>query len=464
MLRVFAFISLLTGNWSKKANPNCVSTLARIIVSVRRLVFKKVDTIVSTLAHRIASLYKRTGSTGRWQTCAHNKGIGHLLFKLLLLTISSIVALGPLQAKEKPASLTVASPSFLKKVFIDLETKIRYLEFANGLKLILLKQGFAPVVSCYMKFRAGSYDEPPTSFGIAHMLEHMLFKGTRKVGTRDFSREEKYLQLSVRFAEKLDHWRRIYKQILEQSGNYDDKESEQIYLELENAAKSQSENGENTKDSPKIANIKEKIRKWQRRLDILNKQKRAYVIQEQDAYIYALHGARGYNAYTSSDLTNYQVNIPVNRLEVWARLESDRMQNAVLRDFYTEREVVREERRMRVENTSRSQLWEKFRLAIYKGHPYGHPVIGTRESIAFLNYHQAMDFYNTYYAPNNTVIALVGNINIDATEKLVRQYFGKLQSRKVPAEKKAKPPRLGSVHVQQQAKKGRQSTIVYGLA
>ena len=173
----------------------------------------------------------------------------------------------------------------------------------NGLRLILMRRGFAPVLAAYIKFQVGSYDENKQSFGIAHMLEHMLFKGTRLVGTRDFNREEKYLQLTVRFAQKLDLWRRRYFQLQKQ-------DPKEVQAALKEAQK--------------------KIAKWQRHLDILDQQSALYRIPEQDASIYASQGARGYNAYTSSDLTNYQVNLPSNRLELWARLESDRMQNAVL--------------------------------------------------------------------------------------------------------------------------------------
>ncbi len=282
------------------------------------------------------------------------------------------------------------------------------MKLKNGLRLILMKRGTAPVAAAYIKFRVGSYDEKKENFGIAHMLEHMLFKGTRLVGTRNFAKEKKYLQLGVRYASKLDNWRRKKKQFEE-------------------------------KGKTKQAKIAQReIDKWQRRLQILNHQSRTFVIPEQDAYIYALNGARGYNAYTSSDFTNYQVNIPVNRLEVWARLEADRMQNAVLRDFYTEREVVREERRMRVENNIRSAFWEKFRKGIYGNHPYGHPVIGPMKSIQFLNYEQAMKFYKKYYAPNNTVIAIVGNIHIEKTKKIVQKYFTHLPSKYIPISKKPK--------------------------
>ena len=290
----------------------------------------------------------------------------------------------------------------LNEVFAHLETRIRRVELPNGLRLILMRQDYAPTVACYMKFKAGSADETDASSGIAHMLEHMLFKGTPRVGTRDYAREKKYLEQEVSFAQKLDHWRRV-----EQSAVADGDEA------LRKTAR------------PKIA--------WyEKQLRIIQSQVRPLVIEEEDSYLYSLHGQRGYNAYTTADLTNYQIELPANRLEVWARMESDRMQNSVLRSFYTERSVVTEERRMRVDNSPRRQLFEKFITEIYGDHPYGRPVIGPMASIEFLNYEQAMRFYETYYAPNNSVIALVGDIDFDQAEQMVRRYFGKMQSRTIP--------------------------------
>ena len=317
----------------------------------------------------------------------------------------------------------------LSPIFAAFESKIRRIKLDNGLRLILMRRGFAPVLSAYIKFQVGSYDENKQSFGIAHMLEHMLFKGTRLVGTRDFDREEKYIQLTARFAQKLDHWRRHYLQLQKKSP-----------------------------DSQETQRAKKEIAKWQRHLDILNQQSSLYRIPEQYAYIYASQGARGYNAYTSSDLTNYQVNLPSNRLELWARLESDRMQNAVLRNFYTEREVVREERRMRVDNSPRSIMWEKFRMRIFGSHPYGHPVIGPMESIKFLNYEQAMAFYKSYYTPSNTVIALIGEFDLDYGEKVVRKYFGVIPSKKTRPAKKAPPPPVRPIDFEWQ---GGDSSLLY---
>ncbi len=326
---------------------------------------------------------------------------------LVLRRFALLVLFAPLLATQ-PAP--AAESGNLGEVFQLLDARIRKVEYANGLRLIMMRQDYAPTVACYVKVRAGSADEDDRSSGIAHMLEHMLFKGTQRVGTRDWAREQKYLEISVTFANRLDQWRR-------------------------KAIEAQQRG-----DEAALAEARQKIVLWRKRLAMINGMARKFIVPEEDSNLYAQHGSRGYNAYTTADLTNYQVMLPANRLEVWARLESDRLQNSTLRDFYVERTVVTEERRMRVENVAARALMEKFLSEVYgPEHPYGRPVIGPMESIEFLNYEQAMAFYKRYYAPNNTVIALVGDVDFDATEELVGRYFGAIPRRATPPPP-AEPP------------------------
>ena len=293
----------------------------------------------------------------------------------------------------------------------NFQKNVKKVTLPNGLRLLMIRRTYAPTVSCYIKFRAGSADETDASSGIAHMLEHMLFKGTHTVGTRDFKKEEKYIRVTNKWAARMDYWRR-------------------------EAIKAREAD-----DQAALEKAQKEIMKWQSRLSLLNGMSREFVVNDEDSYLYGLHGQRGFNAYTSRDLTNYQVNLPANRLEVWARLESDRLKNSVLRDFYTERNVVAEERRMRTDNVAQRLLFERYMALIYGAHPYGRPVIGPMDSIQFLNYEQAYKFYRKYYAPNNTVIALVGDIKFDETEALVRKYFGDMKTRPI-ARTKAAPPRV----------------------
>ncbi len=242
------------------------------------------------------------------------------------------------------------------------------------------------------------------------MLEHMLFKGTRKVGTTDFENEKKYIEVINAWAVRMDEWRRK-EAALRAEGNTE--EADEAGLQA---------------------------RRWKARIGAMSQKARDFMIMDEDSYLYSLHGQRGYNAYTSRDLTNYQIELPVNRLEVWARLESDRFKNPVLRDFYTERDVVAEERRMRVDNVASSLLMEGYMNEIFQDHPYGRSLIGKMESIQFLNHEMAEDFYKTYYNPANMVIAMVGDIDFDREEALVRKYFSSMQRMPEPPRPLVKEP------------------------
>lgn len=302
--------------------------------------------------------------------------------------------------------------------FSKIENKIEKITLDNGLRILFLKQPYAPVAALYIKFLAGSADETDETAGIAHMLEHMLFKGTPRIGTTDYTKEKKYLEVIHSFALKFDEARR----------------------KLEAAKKSN-----NHSEAEKLAAEAEK---WERRLKLAQKDAAKYRISEEDSLLYSIHGQRGYNAYTSRDLTNYQIRLPSNRTEVWARIESDRIKNSVLREFYTERNVVTEERRMRVENRPGSLLMEKYLIEVYKNHPYGRPLIGAMESIEYFNKDQAFDFYKTFYAPNNTVIAVVGNFDRDAIESQIRKYFSDWERQNIVREKPAPPEKRKNLVVE----------------
>ncbi len=291
----------------------------------------------------------------------------------------------------------------------DFEKSVARFQLPNGLRLLVVRRRTAPVVSCYIKFHAGSVDETDKTAGIAHMLEHMLFKGTRTVGTTDFEKENKYQETIRSFARKLDAERR------------------------------QAEEAAARGDRARAEEAARRAETIRNRMQVLSQMARRFAVPDEDSYLYGLHGQRNFNAYTNRDLTNYQVTLPANRLPVWARIESDRIRNSVLRDFYTERDVVAEERRMRVENNPRGLLFEQFTSAVYGKHPYGRPVIGPMRSIQYLNYEQAFDFYSTYYAPNNTVIALVGDVDPGQAAELVRRHFGELKPKEIPKPKLDQP-------------------------
>tara|TARA_B100001939_G_scaffold259339_1_gene226338 strand:+ start:58937 stop:60553 length:1617 start_codon:yes stop_codon:yes gene_type:complete len=292
------------------------------------------------------------------------------------------------------AALDSGQPVASQDLFREIEKRVRLEKLPNGLEVIMLDQELAPVSALYIKILAGGADETVETAGIAHMLEHMLFKGTRQIGTRNYDAEQKYLELIQTWSRDLDKWR----------------------IKLEQA----QANG----DKDAIKEAQSKVELWKFRLQLAIKEASRFRIPEEHSLLYSRHGQRGYNAYTSRDLTNYQIQLPSNRIEVWAAIESDRLKNSVFREFYTERDVVAEERRMRVENVASSKLMENFLMEIYGNHPYGKPLIGPMKSIEYFNKADAIQFYEKYYSPNNAVIAVTGDFDPDFAMQVIQKHFG----------------------------------------
>jgi predicted Zn-dependent peptidase len=148
-----------------------------------------------------------------------------------------------------------------------------------------------------------------------------------------------------------------------------------------------------------------------------------YVVTDEYAEIFAKNGGVGFNAFTAKDTTAYMINLPANKLELWAAIQADRMLNPVLRQFYTERDVVMEERRRTYDAEPSGKLWEDFLAAAFVAHPYGQPVIGWPSDIENLSRTKAEGFLHKYYAPNNAVVAIIGDIDPQQTIALVEKYF-----------------------------------------
>ncbi len=288
----------------------------------------------------------------------------------------------------QPVIKTIAG--LLLLLFIDaqagaanLEDKVVEHTFKNGLKLLMVERHSSPTVSAWIRFKVGSVHERSDERGIAHLLEHMLFKGTKTLGTRDYGAEAPLL----------------------------DKIEETAQRMLAEEAKGGGA------DKATLAGLRAELAR-------LEKQAEQYVIKDEFFDLYARNGGSGYNAFTSRDGTTYLISLPANKLELWAAIESDRMKNPVLREFYTERSVVMEERRRSYDAEPSSKLWETFIAAAYQTHPYGHPTIGWSSDIRQLSRTKAESFLKRYYAPNNAIIAVVGDIRPAATIALVERYFG----------------------------------------
>lgn len=267
-----------------------------------------------------------------------------------------------------------------------LEEKVVEHTFQNGLKLLMVERHSSPTVSAWIRFKVGSVHERSDERGLAHLLEHMLFKGTKTLGTRDYAAEAPLLEK------------------IEQTAQ----------LMLAEEAKG------NKADKAKLAALRAELAKYE-------KQAEQYVIKDEFFDLYARNGGSGYNAFTSRDGTTYLISLPANKLELWAAIESDRMKNPVLREFYTERSVVMEERRRSYDAEPSAKLWETFVAAAYQAHPYGQPTIGWTSDIRQLSRTKAESFLHRYYAPNNAIMAVVGDIRPADTIALVERYFGDIK-------------------------------------
>jgi len=260
----------------------------------------------------------------------------------------------------------------------------------NGIRVLIMERRFSPTASFYIRFRAGASDEQDGKTGLAHLLEHMMFKGTTTLGAINPGRERKLLREIGKTGELLD--REKAKGL---SGDGD---------RLDRLAK-------------KLAELQQEHRRWYRSNEIDR--------------LYSEAGAVQMNASTGQDMITYHVSLPANKAELWARIEADRLADYVLREFYLEREVVSEERRQRIDADPDGLLYERFAAAAFMVHPYRRPVIGWPADIARLNMKDVETFHRQAKAPHRMVIAIVGDVRTGEIRRLLEKYFGALPRRSV---------------------------------
>ncbi len=263
--------------------------------------------------------------------------------------------------------------------------KVQEHHLANGTTVLLVERHDSPTVAAYISFRVGGVNETSQERGVAHLLEHMLFKGTKTLGTKDYAAEKPLLEKIKTVGQQID--------VLKNRRDADPQELQQLRDQLKG----------------------------------LQREHRKLVVKNEFSKIYGENGGVGYNAFTGKDSTTYLINLPVNKLELWAAIESDRLANAVFREFYTERDVVHEERRRSYESSPNGLMYETLLATAYQVHPYRNPVIGWNSDIDNLDPDQIRDFFDKYYTPVNMVITLVGDFDSKATLQMVDRYFGKLE-------------------------------------
>ena len=275
----------------------------------------------------------------------------------------------------------------------DLESRVVEETLPNGMRVIVLPRRQSPTISLSMQFRVGAAQEAEGASGLAHLLEHMMFKGTRTLGTRDWATERPLLERIEAIVDDLDAERR------------------------------KGPGGDATRRAALEA-----------LLVGVQQEARALVVKDEIDAIYTVNGSQDFNASTGVDVTTYKISLPANRLPLWARIESERLSAPVMREFYSEREVVREERRQRYESDPSRKLMELFFASAFIAHPYRRPVIGWDGDVQFLRAPAAERFFRTWYAPNNTVLAAVGDVDPPAFLALVRAAFGPISAQPLPAE------------------------------
>lgn len=282
------------------------------------------------------------------------------------------------------------------------EKRITTKVLPNGMTLIVCERPEAPVFSYFTIVDAGDANDPGGQSGIAHMFEHLAFKGTKDIGTTDYAAEKVALD-----------------------------KVEQTYAAYDEEFRK------------RVGRDPEKLKTLHAAFEQAQAEAQKYVIPNQFTEIAEANGATGLNASTSLDETQYYWSMPSNRLQLWAYMESDRIGNPVPREFYKERDVVMEERRMRVDSSPIGRMVEQFLATAYVAHPYHRPNVGWMSELSQISATEADAFHKKYYVPSNIVIAVVGDVKAEEAMPLLEKYFGAIPTGPKPeAMSTVEPPQV----------------------
>ncbi|MCP3980905.1 MAG: insulinase family protein [bacterium] len=287
---------------------------------------------------------------------------------------------------------------------IDLESfekNITVTTLDNGLTILVYERPTAPVVSFFTHVDVGSAQEVPGITGLAHMFEHMAFKGTSRLGTKNYNAEKKALA-----------------------------EVDQTYLAF------QAERMKINADSEKLAELETAFKDAQEKAsDLVENNEFSEIIDRE--------GGVGLNAFTNTDTTGYFFSLPANKVELWAYLESERFLDPVFREFYKERDVVQEERRMRTESQPVGRMIEQFLSVAFQAHPYGTMVVGHMSDLQSFTRQDAAEFYKKYYVPSNITISVVGDVQSKKLVPMLKKYFSRLPAGpETPTLRTVEPPQI----------------------
>jgi predicted Zn-dependent peptidase len=260
----------------------------------------------------------------------------------------------------------------------------------NGLTVLMVVRPQTPLIRCILAYRVGGVNERPGITGISHFHEHMMFKGSYSMGVKPGM---------------LERDQEIMAQI-----------DEVMALIVEEESKVKG------RDDQKLIDWKAQIS------ELINQQREETMLSEELWGAYQEAGGTGINASTGSEMTQYYVTLPKNKIELYLALEADRMVNPVFREFYSERDVITEERRMS-ENRPGFFFNEQLNATFYGAHPYSSGVIGWMSDVSKITRDEMKEYRDLYYRPGNATLVMAGDIDVDAVMALVEQYFGDIPSR-----------------------------------
>ena len=325
---------------------------------------------------------------------------------LCLIAFPFIALAAPLlgQASAPPAP---SHPDLAQEELARFEKRVTTKVLPNGLTVLVIERPEAPVFSYFTLVDAGDANDPSGQSGIAHMFEHLAFKGTEQIGTTNWPAEKVALA-----------------KVEEAYAAYDAEFRKRV-----------------GQDAAKLAQRKQA---W----DAAKKDAQQYVVPNQFTEIAEENGAAGLNASTGLDETQFFWSMPANRFELWAYLESGRIHHPVPREFYKERDVVLEERRQRTDSNPIGRMVEQFLATAYVAHPYGRPGVGWESELSQISATEAEAFHKAYYVPSNMVIAVAGDLKASETLPVMEKYFGTIPAGPQPeAMTTVEPPQMAEKSV-----------------
>ena len=320
---------------------------------------------------------------------------------------------------------TIATVSFsiwLATVLASPGQKVPVVEanLANGMRVLMVERHDEPRITGGWVAHVGSSNERPGITGIAHLFEHMMFKGTPTIGTKDYKKDQEIIAAQEKIREEMRQEERKMRAAY-RHGEIDD------LLKPENKT--------------------ERYKELEREFNKLIAAQREILVKNEYDQIYTANGGSQMNAFTSEDMTAYFINVPANKIELWMWMESERILHPVFREFYAERDVVFEERRMRTDSTPLGKFAEEFNAMFWESSTYSWPTVGWPSDIPAISKAQADEFYGLYYCPQNLTLILVGDFKPNNLVELTKKYFERI------ARGPKDPPDVVTLEVPQAAEK-----------